>query len=97
MNLERNWYASNSGPDSHNQAMIADEDTGKTIAVVYDRENAPIIAKACNEYSTTRRLLAEALEAIEMGFQADDYDVYGLQHNNITDLAIEIEGILRSE
>ena len=56
--------------------------------------NAEFIVKACNEYDTTRRLLKEALDAIELGFQFDDGDVYGMQHNDITDLAIEIEQIL---
>ena len=46
----RNWYAQNSGPNSHNQAMIADEDTGKTIAIVYGRKDAAFIVKACNAH-----------------------------------------------
>ena len=57
-------------------------------------DESEFIVKACNGYDTTRRLLKEALDAIELGFQFDDGDVYGMQHNDITDLAIEIEQIL---
>jgi hypothetical protein len=40
------WYSRNSGPDSHNQAMIASEATGATVAIVYDRKDAPLLAAA---------------------------------------------------
>jgi len=60
----RNWYASNCGPDSHQQAMIADEDTGKTIAVVYAREDAPLIARACNVHEDLVRAVQNLLDDI---------------------------------
>ena len=57
----RNWYASNCGPDSHQQAMIADEEdlTGRTIAVVYDRKDAPFIVKACNDHAELVDLITD--------------------------------------
>ena len=69
-----NWYASNSGTDACNQAMIADEDTGKTIAVLYDREDAPFIIKACSAHEVLVDAVTQVLDASEDGGDMDDID-----------------------
>ena len=38
------WYAARSASD--HQGIVADETTGATIAVVYDKQNAPLLAAA---------------------------------------------------
>jgi hypothetical protein len=39
----KNWYVGNT---SNHQGLIADENTGKNIAVAYDKADAPLIAAA---------------------------------------------------
>jgi len=39
--------------------MIADEETGKTIAIVYAREDAPLIVKACNDHAELVDLITD--------------------------------------
>ena len=56
--------------------------------------DAEFIVKACNEHEKMRKLLKDALKAIDLGFQFDDGDVYGYASNDVTDLAIAIEGML---
>ena len=62
----KGYYAQDCGPASHNQAMIADEndDKGRTVAVVYDREKARAIVKACNEYEEMRGVLENLLSDV---------------------------------
>ena len=61
----KGYYARDCGPASHNQAMIADEndDKGRTVAVVYDREKARQIVKACNEYEEMRAACVDMIAA----------------------------------
>ena len=40
----RTWYSKETG--SANQALIIDEATGRNVAVVYDAEDAPLLAAA---------------------------------------------------
>ena len=56
----RTWYSSETG--SANQAIIIDEKTGRSVAVVYDAEDAPLLAAA-------PRLMrfAEAMENVMVG------------------------------
>ena len=62
----KGYYAQDCGPASHNQAMIADEndDKGRTVAIVYDREKARAIVKACNEYEELRAVLENLLSDV---------------------------------
>jgi len=53
--MSKYWQGKNQG-GPHNQGLVSDEETGKTIAVVYDAENTRLIAMA-------PRML-EALEAL---------------------------------
>lgn len=55
----REWYSSETG--CANQALIIDETTGRNVAVVYDAEDAPLLAAA-------PRLMrfAEAIEDVMM-------------------------------
>lgn len=91
----RNWYAANCGHDSHQQAMIADEDdpTGRTIAVVYDRKDAPFIIRACNEHERLADALNYAVSVID---SMDDRMIVRLQ-DDILDEAIEWDRLLISE
>ena len=40
-----NWYTPNFS-NAHDQGLVADEDTGGNIAIVYDKANAALIAAA---------------------------------------------------
>ena len=43
----KTWYAKNSGgSDIHGQGLIIDEKTGENIAIVYKKENAPLLSAA---------------------------------------------------
>ena len=66
MDSMKGYYAQDCGPASHNQAMIADEndDKGRTVAIVYDREKARAIVKACNEYEEMRGVLENLLSDV---------------------------------
>ncbi len=66
MDSMKGYYAQDCGPASHNQAMIADEndDKGRTVAIVYDREKARAIVKACNEYEELRAVLENLLSDV---------------------------------
>jgi len=74
----RQWYTRNSGPDAYDQALIADEndDKGRTVAVVYDREKARQIVKACNEYEelTHELRMADGLLRDLLNFKWSDDD-----------------------
>ena len=56
----REWYSSETG--CANQALIIDEKTGRSVAVAYDAEDAPLLAAA-------PRLMrfAEAMENVMVG------------------------------
>ena len=43
MNMKAQWYVAKTG---NHQRIIADENTGESIAVVYEAENADILAAA---------------------------------------------------
>lgn len=60
------WHASNSGPDSHNQALIISEATGANVAVAYAREDMSLIAAAPD--------LLEALELAQTTIQRIEPD-----------------------
>jgi len=63
----KGYYAQDCGPASHNQAMIADEndDKGRTVAVVYDREKARAIVKACNSHEELVHSVQNLLDDID--------------------------------
>jgi len=90
----KGYYAQDCGPASHNQAMIADEndDKGRTVAVVYDREKARAIVKACNEYEELIHELrmADGLLRDLLNFKwADDDDAHLRECVNERLVAIE--------
>ena len=53
------WYATNAGNDY--QGLVIDEQTGKTVAVAYDKEDADLLALA-PELRDCLRFLVEAAE-----------------------------------
>lgn len=56
------WYEAKTG---NHQGLIVDEDTGKNIAVAYDKADAPLIAAAPR--------MREALEAAEHWLEEEAY------------------------
>ncbi len=74
MESMKGYYAQDCGPASHNQAMIADEndDKGRTVAVVYDREKARAIVKACNSHEELVHSVQNLLDDIDALQRVDD-------------------------
>ena len=58
--MDKKWYVSSMGTDPHNQGVVADENTGETVAISYKTENAPILAAAPEAIG----LLAEVLDTL---------------------------------
>jgi len=77
----KGYYAQDCGPASHNQAMIADEndDKGRTVAVVYDREKARQIVKACNEYEDLTLFACDLMDALENSISLKSGEFFGLR------------------
>ncbi len=80
-NQKRSWYVANTG--SH-QGLIIDENTGRTIAVAYDKADAPLIAAAPD-------LLAacQVVRAAIRGFSRLDDEAAMIQANAAIDAATE--------
>ena len=53
----RTWYSSETG--CANQALIIDEATGRSVAVAYDAEDAPLLASAPTMLSVIDAALTE--------------------------------------
>ena len=51
------YYAANTG-NIHDQGLVIVEDTGKTIAVVYDNQNSDILAAAPDMYEALKAIVA---------------------------------------
>ena len=56
------WYTSGTAYNAHDQGLVIEEKTGKTIAVTYEQKNARMIAAA-----------PEMLEALKQILTAPDY------------------------
>ncbi len=61
MHTPREWHESKTG---NHQGLILDE-TGSTIAVCYDKANAPIIVQAVNSYAALVAALELAVRYLE--------------------------------
>ena len=56
-----NWYSRKMAlPEGWNQGLVADEDTGQTIALVYDHDNSNLIACAPELLEMLKRLWVAA-------------------------------------
>ena len=63
--MKRHWYAKKSGNDT--QGIVVEEETGRTVAVAYDRKDTALLAAA-----------PEMLELLEEVYDwLDDDDSYG--------------------
>lgn len=54
------WYAKATGGHIHNQALVIEEETGRDVAVAYDKADAITIAHHHNSHAA----LVEALEKV---------------------------------
>jgi hypothetical protein len=59
-----NWYASNTGND---QGLVIEEDTGRNVAVTYDKADAPLVAAAPALLLTARAYIELADELTRNG------------------------------
>ena len=59
----KKWYEAKMGND--HQGLIVDEVTGENIAVIYKKENAAFIVKACNLHDELVEALEYFVELIE--------------------------------
>ena len=75
----RPWYF-RLGGDPHNQGLIIEEQTGRTVAVSYDNKDAPLLAAAPEMLAT----LQACLEA--MGDYYDAKDAAGDEGARLHDL-----------
>jgi K+/H+ antiporter YhaU regulatory subunit KhtT len=57
----RNWYESNTG---NHQGLIIEEETGKNIAVTYEKEHAALIVRAVNSHDELTASLEEILQCL---------------------------------
>jgi hypothetical protein len=63
----RQWYVASTG---NHQGLVIDDTTGASIAVAYDKEDAPMLAAAPELAEAVRRLVAHA-EGTNMAFYAE--------------------------
>jgi hypothetical protein len=55
-----NWYAKRAGNDA--QGMVADEDTGRTVAVTYDHKDTALLAAAPDLLAALDYLLEQTVD-----------------------------------
>ena len=67
MGTQSEWYYCNSGPDSHQQALVIDEGDGRNVAVVYDRKDAPLLSAAPDLLAACRAMLRDYEERPYIG------------------------------
>jgi hypothetical protein len=53
----KNWYIASKSINIHDQGLVADENTGENIAVVYKGENAPLVAASPKMINALRQIL----------------------------------------
>jgi len=63
--MPKTWYACNTG---NNQGCVGEEETGRTVAVTYDKEDAALVAAAPDLLASVQNVLDADGDLDEMGF-----------------------------
>jgi hypothetical protein len=64
------WYVANTG---NHQGLVIDQDTGRNIAVAYDKEDAPLLAAAPDLLAACKGAQADIRELMNQAMPAVDY------------------------
>lgn len=63
------WYSASTG---NHQGLIISESNGANVAVTYDKDDAPYLARACNAYPKLVEALRECRDALNACQQYED-------------------------